>query len=763
MTTREVLTSAIVGFVSLLAIFNGLFQGLIISNCVHLFHHEPWAHHLDWLVEGEYDNWIMSDVMDGADANLSPTNVRTFILSEYLQLFRLVSLFFSTTFGRHVGGSLDCLFIFYSMFFFFYLYLRKIQVSHYVALATCIGFTYGATNLHLHWGWAVETSCAVIVLYCIERVLSNRKWIDVIWLTLAFVNLGGRNMVHVVLYLCIFLLCYLIVRVCSQASPAKALTMIGVAGVASILLSLDRLLPVAYHYAVEFEKGYREGVGILQNSPDSFFTFLMGNLYGHPRTEKERWVTTTYIGGSMFIGSFIFLVAFSAGFLRAMRRRDPLPIFFTIATLFSIAYIYRLPFEKLELAVGALPWLRWVYPFYWKAVFHIIVAVLGALGADYLFSLSRKDVGTLALCWIMVATLAIGGYLVYFHYYRLSGPSAYLVGYFWKSTALMLLGWVFFLASWRRNHPALLWGLIAVVLGESVLNSANWIPYARAETCWPRTAVTDFLKEHTGEHRIIGLEGAAIPALINKISYGVETAAGRSPVSEGYRILLQQADPTAYVNHGTAHYFIRGTKLDAPIWDLADVKFFVAPKSFDWRAAIEKYGEKIMIHELSDGVIIERTPTPQHFRIYTQTLQLPNEHAMKTAVEDGLDTREVLIVESELPSLESGRALATLQVKQLVKTTNRITAEIETSENAFVVASELFTPNFQLFVNGVKIETFRAFFFLIGFRLPAGTHQIELVYVTPYQRILFVTTSIMVVSLAVLSIAVVRKDRRTEY
>ncbi|MCO6430294.1 MAG: hypothetical protein J5J00_05485, partial [Deltaproteobacteria bacterium] len=154
MTLRaQHLAALLLSLLATLAVFNGVLDGKIISNCAHMYQFEPWYHHRGELVEGEVSNTLLSDSIDGADANL---------IAEYFL-------------GTFPAMSLKYLFVFWTMMFFFYLYLREIRINWPIAVAVSMGLAFSSSNM-LYYGWAHETQAAVIVLYFLERLTRTGKW-----------------------------------------------------------------------------------------------------------------------------------------------------------------------------------------------------------------------------------------------------------------------------------------------------------------------------------------------------------------------------------------------------------------------------------------------------------------------------------------------------------------------------------------------------------------------------------------------------------
>jgi hypothetical protein len=730
---------------SVLIVFPQISRGLIISNCVHAFHFEPWAHHRALLVDGERANHILSDSIDGANANLNPTNIKTFSAGRLLQVNFLLSEFATKAFGVYGGYSCLYLYIFVSLMFFTYLFLTRLGVSWGLAVSVALAFTYGSTNMH-YYAWAHETQAAVVTLYFLERLLQRNKWSDCCWLLFALINLGGQQLVHVVVFYSFVIAVFATGRIAVSQAPRELLLKFALCGFASLCVNLDYVAPTIFHYTHYFESDYRANYGIRQNVWLTLYTFVFANLYGHPLNESNRWISGSYINTGMFVGSAAFLSACSLGILRALFRRDFLSVFFAVSIMVGICFMYALPFENLERFTGRIPILRMAPPIYFKAVLHLLVAVLGALGLQYLWEQRNRSSMLLgAVSAIVMIVVVSAAWDTYEQMAILnSGPSEYLEQYMPRALlgvigSIILIACLALCNPWRRLHALKKWLLVPLFLGlaifETRLHTEGWVPFSQPQNCAPPTHTTDFLKKRVGNSRIIGLSTAAIPSIINPFNYGIEMAAGRMSVSPPYRALLQLADPLAYSSHPTQYLFKLSTDLTAQIWDLADVRFFVAPREVDAEAVVKQHAKgSIKVHRLRDGTIFERSPTPRHAYGFSEATIFRDFQEMQDKVKAGWDARKQIALESDadlLPS-QSTNTPFSVEIKNLRKSTNHISLDVTANQDAYILLSELYDPNWKAFGANQTLKTFRSYFFLQGFQVPQGSHSVVLSYQQPY-------------------------------
>lgn len=783
---REHLGALLLSVLATVFIFNGILNGNVIANCVHIFHFEPWAHYQDRISTTETVNAIFSDSVDGSDANLNPSNVEHFSIGKHLQASYLIFEGAKALWGHYPATTIECLLIFASMMFFLYLYLRLIGVNWPISIAIAMGFAFGGTNMHLHIGWAYESCCAVIALYFIERALRKNNWLNMLWVTLALVNLGGRGMVHIVAFYALFLVIYVLFRIAN--SPGLRLNLFikfAAAGILSLLLSLDYLWPTINYFTTSFEKGHRESFGVRQNTRYSLFTLLFANFYGHPRLEPDRWISAFYINTAMFMGSITFLSAATFGLFRIVLQRDFQAIFFFFACCFGLLYAYEFPFERFEYLVGTLPILKWAPAIYFKAVLHLFIAVFGALGLQFAWELSKRyprsysylvAVAIVAMLVIFNWGIEVYEYLVFLN----KGTSEYLDAYMPKAIASALFSVLlatligFRSLIWRRRNEfvalALGGSLIAVVAYESRVHTDNWIPYSQNKNCFPPTQVTDFLRANVKNDRIIGLGHAAVPSMISKFSYGVEMAAGRMSVRWPYLLMLRLADPYAYQSHPTQYLFSKDTDLNSPVWDLANVRYFVTSRNLPPELLLNRHAPgSLKPHVLTDGIVIERTQRPRHAYLVHEAVIAETPEDMVSQVKEGLNVRKTVIVESEAAVLPE-HATATVRgahsrIKNFKKFKNGFELSVNARAQGYLFLSELYDRNWVAKIGDKELASFRAYHFLQGFHVPRGEHIIKISYQLPYQRLanlLVLVTVVCILALIAISIWRARNPKRLE-
>jgi hypothetical protein len=718
-----------------------MLSGKILHNCVYKYHFEPWAHHKNLIGEG-YENPIISDSIDGADANLTPSNVSLFSIGESLQVHKRVIAFLMRFFSAPTALSLVYWLTFALCFFALFNFLHAWGVPTAINLALSIGFTYGSTNNHFY-AYGTLTAFGVTCFWFLERLIQTRKVTWFVLLTLALINLCGAEMIHVVAFYSFSLFAYAIFRLCTVPEKRKeTCLLITLSFLFSILMSSDYIYPTAYHYLFNFEKGYREDYGLRQNSPISFVTLFFSRIFGDPILEQRRWPGGTFLTTSLFMGS---LTAFSLAALLVPRKWPAkflsCLLFFIGMAIVATAYQYDLPYENVEELLAAIPPFKWAPPLYFKAVYHFFLIVVAA------FSLTSIYGGGLSKPWqkwaaLIVMLIPLGVSIeIFYKHYALNGPSVWTDNFFKEAmlfialTISCLSGIIFGGLHVKRIASFL---LVILVTLEARAHTRGWFPQADPNSCYPRTAVTDFLQTQKDGSRIQGLGRAAVPAIISPGTYGLETAAGRMSVSPGLMVLLQQIDPMAYKNHATQYLFSESSPLDHPVWELLNVRFFICRKAFTQAEAhLYNSASLLKFHYLSDGLVIERAAnsTPALFR--SSWLTARDEADMDSILHNGYDWSSTAIIdvsdEERMKEYDQPPA-ATDQLARILRyeeTQNQLTLEISQPTSGVWILSERWDPLWTVTVDDRTVIPIRAYFSLMSIPVSGGTHTIKMTYGLP--------------------------------
>ena len=323
-------------------------------------------------------------------------------------------------------------------------------------------------------------------------------------------------------------------------------------------------------------------------------------------------------------------------------------------------------------------------------------------------------------------------------YYEINGESEYLLEYWSLTVPIVLLvsgglGWLLFTGRSSAIRTRALIVMLAATCFETLLNIEQWIPYSTERTCILSTETTSFLRARVGSGRVQPVDRVAVPGTLNLQSVGLETAAGRGSVGAPYRSMLLAVNSNAYTGHPTQHlFFMQDTTLVHPVWDLLDVRFFVASKDLDEDLLLEQYPEGLRVHRLSDGSVLERVPAPNHVNLFETAVHIPLGTDLTELYREGWDFARVALVEdpalarSVTARVNPGVGLG--EATRLERSTNRIGFRVSLTKAAHVVVSEQFSRNWSIRANGRRIQPHRYFHLFVGFPLEPGDWDVAMDY-----------------------------------
>ncbi|MCA9385627.1 hypothetical protein KC717_03190 [Candidatus Dojkabacteria bacterium] len=807
----------IIGVATLL-IFNGVLFGKTISNSNYLYNFEPWIHIQDKPIDR--GNPVLSDMVDG--------NVSRYFMVEQMRngdiplwnfseklggpgVTNLLHFFHYPIrtipwllFGVPIGWTIEVLLKFILGGFFTYLFLKRLKVSHYIALAVSLGYIFSASNIAAHIdGFATVPLTAPIVFYFLERVFQDQNWKSTFGFMLSCVLLLTTRFISIIFFFGYWIILYALIRflLLPRQQKPKVLLQLAIAGIFTIGIASVSLLPTAEYLFNEtgINLEYRQNFGLRQNHVTGLLGLFFANYMGHPIREAVLWTKGSYYNLSIFIGTIPLFGAIVGGLWRAIKKRDFAILFFLGSSLFLLLEVYSLPFEKIEKLTSLLPIFSHNPAMYQKVVLQFMLTITGGLGLQYLFDQKLimkkwKHKVTLGLQILFILGMTISAYYLL----KQQSESVYLSGYFIQSVALATLGMLLIYLGMRKEllfkrvrsfcqafinrksfndkngfsrYVSLIGKLlVGVAILESLIHSAGWVPYSKPRFWLPETETTNFLEANIGPGRVVGIGSAAIPATIE--SYGIPTAAGRLSIPNAYKELLQNAWPGAYANHPTQSIIKTVDEIDMShkVWDLIDVRYFVAPKEQTLDFLSEYDEDTFTIQRLSDSTIIERNSKNLHAFFVEDGIVFENDSDMASEYNKGswdngthvMFNSQSYLLPGDTPKMDISTSEETNAnaITNYYQDTNHISLNFETPTAGYVVISSNYYPGWNAKLNGDEVDIIPAYGFLKAIQVAEpGEYLLEMNYFPESLRLGLMISIVSVSLAAVLFFILIRKER----
>ena len=712
-----------------LYIFSGIFGGKIISNVNHLYNFEPWAHFRP--LPPDRGNYIMSDMVDSIGPFVSMNDrFRSFdiplwdyshqlgqvgALNMHYGWFNPLRTIFWILLGASYGWTAEILVKFILGGIFLYLFLRELDVNKFISIASAIGFAYGSNNIGSHQaGFSSVSLAAPMMYYYFERLFKTNSWkyvFGLIFSSFYLVSIGFLSVVFYFVYIFVF---YAFLKVIFLANNKISLINKGLLSIGILVCLFSSGLFTTIEY---FQNGlnlnYRLDLGLLQLNIKSFYNFFIANFFGDPLLEKNRWIYGTYINTGIFIGGLSALIIFTFSLLRFLKVRDFSIVFFFLTGLFLAFNIYKFPFENLEYYTNKLPIFNGNSPTYQKTVFQFVLSIIGALGLDYFWKLSKSNIKFLYLFYFICIFILSLVFINAYDFFNSIGVSEITREYLKKSffiyscylVTLFLIGYRIFISKFLKvklNYIEFIIGLflIVLVLWEAKINSKNWISYTNNKYWFPELEITNYLKSNIGSQRIISLDKAAIPEMIS--GYGIPQAAGRGSVPEAFKTILQDADPNIYSSHPTQSFFSsEKINLTHPVWDLAGVKYFIHSKrnlSKHIRDQIKNNNNLDLISFKEGKLIVRNDNKGMAFLVNDAVVFDSNQDLINLIKDPQFSLDKNILVNREFKRNEfdnntfDNLKLTDSKIKNYIVKSNKITIDLDIIESCYLIVNNYFFP-----------------------------------------------------------------------
>jgi len=734
-----------------ICVFDGVLKGYTLSNSNYLYSFEPWINDDNKIVGRS--NYISSDMVDGIGSIVSQYNslkkgeVPLWDYSDKLGNVGVLNILNNwfypiraipwLLFGAPVGWTIEILIKFILGAMFTYLYLKKLKINNFIAIAVTIGLTFGSNNIAEHEaGFSTIPLTLPITLYYIEKLFQSNKWKDSLAVTLSSILLVGAGFISVSFYAAFWLAFYVLLRLFFlKKDRLSIIKKFLVALVFTVSIFAVAILPTADFFSngVSINLKYRDNYGVGQLHPITLINGLNANVFGQPLLEHTRYSYGSYVNISIFVGFISFITAISVTLFRLINKKDFYTVYFTFVFLFLLFNIYNFSFENFEFLTNKLPIFHGNNPTYQKTIFQFIVAMLGALNLQYLWNIkaNKRNFGKIIFIFTLITEITLFGAYQYVYINSIKGFTPFLIknlaffGFLIIVQILLLL----FITIIKNKKIQYVFGIILILfyLTEALVNKRYWIPYSKPELFFPDNEITMFLKQHVGNGRVMSIgTGVAVPSTLS--AYGLPMAAGRGSVPLPYELLLRNSYQNFYLDAPTQTIVTELDKFDYSnmIWDLTDVKFFITGKWFDIEN-LKGHENNIIVHEFPNGKVLERTPSPNHAYLASDGVVFSNPQDMSIATTQDWKINKHIAFDSEkylLPNDSLLRDLSTNfqngNIISFTQSTNNIEILVETTSPQYLLISSLYHPGWKASINNSQADIIPAYGFLSAIKIPEG-------------------------------------------
>ncbi len=489
-----------------------------------------------------------------------------------------------------------------------------------------------------------------------------------------------------------------------RASPWRAIATALAAGLAAFLLCAIALLPLLDAIPQSHEYGVKTIASSWGAATPEALALLMTNFF--PFLQNRAWLSPLlgHVGGeSGTTGSVILALSLYA----IWRIRSAETWFFAALAMFCFAAAVR--WTPLADAMHALPLLS--ITFHDRLAFHgaLALAILAAMGVDFL--IRREDWrGAAMTCALVLLLLAAGTWWIQRNVVLAVTPADH--GRYRMLAELLFLGAAAALL-WTRPR-ALAPALLAVVVAQRALSEIDTYATVPRQAAYPPIALFEPLTKIRQPFRIVG-RGLTFPPATN-IFYGLEDPRGYDALT-----LWQFVATWRLWCRLEGIWFNRVDDLSAPFLSLMNVRFAIQPSALPlpdgWRPVASQPGSVL----IENSAVIERIFIPRRVVLTGASIEELVDRMARVR-----DFREIAWITSrETGEYENGPGKISLRSRSRG---GLYELEADMERPGHIVISDCAWRGWQAFVDGTRVPLERANAAFLAVRVPAGRHQVLLVY-----------------------------------
>jgi hypothetical protein len=496
-------------------------------------------------------------------------------------------------------------------------------------------------------------------------------------------------------------------------------------------LSLIQVLP-AFVYLSQTNRGaipfdVSRGLGLLNRAVVLLIPRFMGS------TDDHNWWGPDYSNMLEDAVYAAILPLLLAGMAVVFGRRHRLTWFWAGWGGLSLLWTLGTPAYGL---LYALPVFDGLQPGRAAATFLLCLAILAALGSDRLMSRRRPGPGLLKWLVLLGAAGLLAIAAVYGAYYRADLIRTW--EYLWPQLLLFLtfLGGSVLLLLARlsgRLGPGA-FGLLAVVWVSADLFAFGYGYNTIGDSAdlYPPTAATDFLASEGEPYRMVTM-------IHENVFFFDSSLVVRAPNLSGYEpaVLSRYANYIGAAEGGRQPPFGRWVTLragvDSPLLDALNLKYIVRA-SRPGQGAPPLPGGPIAFEGSGVRFYLNAGALPRAYAVPQAQIVSDEAQALASVVAAGERLHEIVYLELEgqppPPSL-GATAPTDYRIEIADYRLNRVTVHAFMGAPGFLVLADTYYPGWRATVDGAAAPLYRANSLVRAVYLPAGDHQVELVYRPP--------------------------------
>jgi len=636
---------------------------------------------------------------------------------------------------------------------FMYLFLRAIKISRLGALFSSSAFAilpflivwleHGIFGHTLIW--------LPLILFAIEKFLDEISWWSFLLITLGLTMAILAGHPQPLFFVFIVAIAYFLFRLTDPIKLKKEkLSLFILAGLFSLLLGAVQFLPTYELYRLA-AVGSTSSEFIFEKFSlplSQLITFFIPDFFGNIAA-YNFWGFIDYTETIGYFGILPLIFGFYALFF----SREKKVLFFALLAIVSLSLAFPLPTTKLFISLN-LPVISTNVPSRIFFITGFAFIVLAGFGIDEWRRKLKPEISLrrLAKVAIPIGFIYLGAVIflllapLFFacpstqeNCWRVALRNTILPGLtFLVAVGLMILA--SFKSNWRSRIAI---GLIFLHLLSGFYFSNKFLAFSDRRFVFPQIPVFNFLQERAGIDRFFGFNQARIISNLG-VNYQLFSPDGYDPLYiKRYGQLIEAANTDgkikeivarsdAYLGPGAESDLLKDNLRRERLLALLGVKYILAKND-----SSEQVAEGLRFPSIDYQLIWEE----EGWKIYQNNKALPRvflagrtvaEKDSQTIVDkifdDTFDLRENVILEERL---FDGFWLDEEQVGEatvLDYQPNKIEIETDSLGNNILFLSDVFYPDWNVYLDGRKEKIYRANFVFRAVAIPKGKHRVVFLY-----------------------------------
>ncbi|HVO75112.1 MAG TPA: YfhO family protein [Ignavibacteriaceae bacterium] len=640
--------------------------------------------------------------------------------------------------------------------FFTYCFMRELAINKPASLFSSISFMFcGYFLVYITMAHLNVEILIPAVFFCFERIIKKPDFYNsIIASFFVFLSIIG-GMPESTALLFFFVGLYILVRIFQDSKNnhkiediISKIFWLGLAFVVGILLSAFLLIPfIEFVSSAAVPSHPIDGFIGLYHKSFNFDTIsiIIPHFFGY---FGNIWYHSDLYGNPItFIG--IITVFFALCAIRLKDIKSTISIFFSIFAIFYILKNYGVFFVNW---IGYLPLFNLiVFPKYLTPEFSFCMAVLGGIGLQNIFNLSKKRV---TITFVTIITI-IGLFMLF------NLPAAATTGWIITISGIKFsalywiimmvaasLFWLTIIGVWynygiKKDHfnQYLLFSLMVIILVIELFLCTS-ISYVDRYPPYTAPPYINYLKSDAGEFRVLGTDYVLYPNIASV--YGISDIRDYDAMFvnryyQFYNKLLENADKkltlSEYKTPPQSVYpsIIQINPNNLKFLSLLNVKYILAnsdlikQKNLSDSNIVLIYNKEVKIYE-------NKKVIPRVFFVNQAIVLSTEDSIIKELNNSSFDPRKTLIIEKNIPELTQIKEINNNTVNNSYFTNiclyepNLVNITIITDNPGFLVLTDTFYPGWNVYVDGKIREILPSDYLFRGVFIEKGTHQVEFKY-----------------------------------